>query len=85
MCFGDLFQWITAADKDFQCSGLGKIEQPGKLVVQLNRVQQREERESLVALCAWGQRHAKELNQLDEVAECVIKPVNTKRTKVLRG
>lgn len=31
----------------------------------------------LVALCAWGQRHAKELNQLDEVAECVIKPVNT--------
>jgi DNA-binding HxlR family transcriptional regulator len=39
----------------------------------------------LVALCAWGQRHAKELNQLDEVAECVIKPVNTKRAKVLRG
>jgi BarA-like signal transduction histidine kinase len=39
----------------------------------------------LVALCAWGQRHAKELNQLDEVPECVIKPVNTKRTKVLRG
>jgi hypothetical protein len=39
----------------------------------------------LVALCAWGQRHAKELNQLDEVTECVIKPVNTKRAKVLRG
>jgi DNA-binding HxlR family transcriptional regulator len=39
----------------------------------------------LVALCAWGQRHAKELNQLDEVADCVIKPVNTKRSKVLRG
>src|SRR5215469_17489822 len=39
----------------------------------------------IMALCAWGQRHAKELNQLDEVAECVIKPVNTKRAKVLRG
>jgi DNA-binding HxlR family transcriptional regulator len=39
----------------------------------------------LVALCAWGQRHARELNELDEVAECVIKPVHTKRAKVLRG
>jgi hypothetical protein len=35
--------------------------------------------------CAWGQRHARELNELDELAECVIKPVHTKRSKVLRG
>ena len=39
----------------------------------------------LVALCAWGQRHARELNELDGLAECVIKPVHTKRSKVLRG
>ncbi len=39
----------------------------------------------LVALCAWGQRHARELNELNELAECVIKPVHTKRSKVLRG
>jgi HxlR-like helix-turn-helix len=29
----------------------------------------------LLALCAWGQRHAKELNELDQLADCVIKPV----------
>jgi DNA-binding HxlR family transcriptional regulator len=35
----------------------------------------------LVALCLWGQRHAKELDQLDEVIDCVIKPVHTKGAK----
>jgi DNA-binding HxlR family transcriptional regulator len=29
----------------------------------------------LLALCEWGQRHAAELNELDRIAECVIKPV----------
>ena len=28
----------------------------------------------LLALCNWGKRHAKELNELDQIAECVIKP-----------
>jgi DNA-binding HxlR family transcriptional regulator len=29
----------------------------------------------LVALCEWGQRHAAELNELDRLADCVIKPL----------
>jgi DNA-binding HxlR family transcriptional regulator len=33
----------------------------------------------LLALCEWGQRHAAELNGLDSVADCVIRP-RTKRT-----
>lgn len=28
----------------------------------------------LLALCEWGQRHATELNELDRVADCVIRP-----------
>ena len=32
----------------------------------------------LLALCEWGQRHATELNELDRVADCVIRP-RTKR------
>lgn len=28
----------------------------------------------LLALCEWGQRHAVELNDLDRVADCVIRP-----------
>ncbi len=28
----------------------------------------------LHALCEWGQRHAAELNELDRVADCVIRP-----------
>lgn len=28
----------------------------------------------LLALCEWGQRHAREMQQLDLVQECVIKP-----------
>ena len=30
----------------------------------------------LLALCEWGQRHAIELNALDEVGDCVIRPRN---------
>jgi DNA-binding HxlR family transcriptional regulator len=33
----------------------------------------------LLALCEWGQRQAAELNELDSVADCVIRP-RTKRT-----
>jgi DNA-binding HxlR family transcriptional regulator len=28
----------------------------------------------LRSLCSWGQRHAKELNELDRLADCAIKP-----------
>ncbi|RVL99347.1 transcriptional regulator, partial [Sinorhizobium meliloti] len=28
----------------------------------------------LLALCEWGQRHAAELNEVDHVADCVIRP-----------
>jgi DNA-binding HxlR family transcriptional regulator len=28
----------------------------------------------LLALCEWGQRHATELNELDRVADCVLRP-----------
>ncbi|MGH6861265.1 MAG: winged helix-turn-helix transcriptional regulator [Phyllobacterium sp.] len=30
----------------------------------------------LLALCQWGQRHAAELNELDKVADCIIRPRN---------
>jgi len=30
----------------------------------------------MLALCAWGTSHARELGELDEVADCVIRPVN---------
>jgi DNA-binding HxlR family transcriptional regulator len=32
----------------------------------------------LLSLCNWGQRHAKELNETDQLAECVIKPRRTR-------
>lgn len=32
----------------------------------------------LLALCEWGQRHAAELNELDLVADCVIRPRRSK-------
>ena len=28
----------------------------------------------LLALCDWGQRHAAELNEIDRIADCVIRP-----------
>jgi DNA-binding HxlR family transcriptional regulator len=38
----------------------------------------------LLALCAWGQRHAKELNELDQLADCVIKPLRKEGTNRVR-
>ncbi|WP_119273381.1 winged helix-turn-helix transcriptional regulator [Taklimakanibacter deserti] len=32
----------------------------------------------MLALCAWGQRHAAELNELDHIADCIVRPVNTR-------
>jgi DNA-binding HxlR family transcriptional regulator len=33
----------------------------------------------LLALCEWGQRHATALNELDRVADCVIRPRKERR------
>jgi len=33
----------------------------------------------LLALCEWGQRHATALNELDRVADCVIRPRPARR------
>lgn len=30
----------------------------------------------MLALCAWGQRHAAELNELDLLADCIVRPVH---------
>ena len=30
----------------------------------------------MLTLCAWGQRHAAELNELDRVNDCVVRPVH---------
>lgn len=30
----------------------------------------------MLALCAWGQHHAAELNELDRIADCIVRPVN---------
>lgn len=35
----------------------------------------------LRALCKWGQRHAAELNELDRLAECAVKPVRRERVQ----
>lgn len=32
----------------------------------------------MLALCAWGQRHAAELDELDRIADCIVRPVNIK-------
>ncbi|MFC4299195.1 winged helix-turn-helix transcriptional regulator [Castellaniella hirudinis] len=32
----------------------------------------------MLALCEWGQRHARELDQIDELADCIVRPVHTK-------
>ncbi|MDR6291673.1 hypothetical protein E9232_004207 [Inquilinus ginsengisoli] len=34
----------------------------------------------LLALCEWGQRHATALNELDRVADCVIRPRKERKT-----
>jgi DNA-binding HxlR family transcriptional regulator len=33
----------------------------------------------MLALCAWGTRHARELDELDGIADCIVRPVNTDR------
>jgi DNA-binding HxlR family transcriptional regulator len=38
----------------------------------------------LLALCEWGQRHATELNELDRIADCVIRPVHVRRNAAQR-
>jgi DNA-binding HxlR family transcriptional regulator len=32
----------------------------------------------MLALCDWGARHARELDELDDLADCIVRPVNTK-------
>jgi DNA-binding HxlR family transcriptional regulator len=33
----------------------------------------------LLALCAWGQHHADELNEMDRLADCIIRPRQARR------
>jgi DNA-binding HxlR family transcriptional regulator len=30
----------------------------------------------MLALCDWGTRHASELDELDQLADCIVRPVN---------
>lgn len=39
----------------------------------------------MLALCAWGQRHAAELNELDRIADCVVRPVHVKQEMEMLG
>lgn len=39
----------------------------------------------MLALCAWGQRHAAELNELDRIADCVVRPVHVKEAEAALG
>lgn len=32
----------------------------------------------MLALCEWGTRHARELDEFDELADCIVRPVNAK-------
>lgn len=32
----------------------------------------------MLALCEWGTRHARELDELDSLADCIVRPVNIK-------
>ncbi|PZV39177.1 transcriptional regulator [Mesorhizobium kowhaii] len=34
----------------------------------------------LLALCQWGQHHADELNEMDRLADCIIRPRPTRET-----
>lgn len=38
----------------------------------------------MLALCAWGKRHAAELNEIDHIADCIMRPVNAKIDAELR-
>jgi DNA-binding HxlR family transcriptional regulator len=31
----------------------------------------------MLALCEWGTHHARELNELDKIDDCIVRPVNT--------
>ncbi|MGV1793306.1 transcriptional regulator [Rhizobium lusitanum] len=31
----------------------------------------------MLALCDWGQRHAEALDEVDAIADCIVRPVNT--------
>lgn len=33
----------------------------------------------MLLLCEWGQRHAAELDELDRITDCIVKPVHTAR------
>lgn len=35
----------------------------------------------MLTLCAWGQRHAAELKELDRVADCVVRPVHVQEAE----
>jgi DNA-binding HxlR family transcriptional regulator len=35
----------------------------------------------MLTLCAWGQRHAAELKELDRVADCVVRPVHVREAE----
>jgi DNA-binding HxlR family transcriptional regulator len=30
----------------------------------------------MLALCEWGTRHARALDELDEIADCIVRPIN---------
>ena len=32
----------------------------------------------MLALCEWGTHHARELNELDKIDDCIVRPVNTR-------
>jgi DNA-binding HxlR family transcriptional regulator len=32
----------------------------------------------MLALCDWGTRHARELDELDQLADCIVRPVNVR-------
>jgi DNA-binding HxlR family transcriptional regulator len=33
----------------------------------------------MLALCDWGTHHARELDELDRITDCIVRPVNTER------
>jgi len=39
----------------------------------------------MLALCEWGSRHARELDELDQLDDCIVRPVNTKTAAAFRG
>lgn len=36
----------------------------------------------MLALCEWGSRHASELNELDQIADCIVRPVNSPSKRI---